>query len=78
MNWIAGLALSALLAGCASPCPPPPAPEVITKTRVVDTTCDWTRPIYLDKSDVLSDATAKAILAHNETGAKACNWKPLK
>ncbi|MBB3011614.1 hypothetical protein [Cupriavidus alkaliphilus] len=78
MNWTAGLALSAaLLAGCQT-CPPAPAPEVVTKTRVVDTACDWTRPIYLDKSDVLSDATAKAILAHNQAGAKACNWKPLR
>ena len=78
MNWTAGLALStALLAGCET-CPPAPSPEVITKTRVVDTACDWTRPIYLDKSDVLSDATAKAILAHNQAGAKACNWKPLR
>ncbi|WP_199730044.1 hypothetical protein [Paraburkholderia sp. BL17N1] len=55
-----------------------PPPEVITKTRVVDTACDWVKPIYLDKTDVLSDATAKAILAHDQAGAKNCNWKPLK
>jgi hypothetical protein len=54
------------------------APEVVTKTRIVDTSCDWVKPIYLDKMDVLSDATAKAILAHDLAGAKACNWKPLK
>jgi hypothetical protein len=79
MNWKTGLALSALalLAGCAASCPPA-APEVVTKTRIVDTSCDWVKPIYLDKSDVLSDATAKAILAHDQAGAKACNWKPLK
>lgn len=68
-----------LVSGCASTaCPPPPVPEVVTKTRIVDTSCDWVKPIYLDKSDVLSDATAKAILAHDQAGAKACNWKPLK
>lgn len=78
MNWTLGLAASVLLAGCAASCPPAQPPEIITKTRVADTACDWTRPIYLDKSDVLSDDTAKAILAHNQAGAKACNWKPLR
>jgi hypothetical protein len=68
------------LAGCAATCPPPNSlpPEVVTKTRVVDTSCDWVKPIYLDKADVLSDATAQAILAHDNAGAKNCNWKPLK
>lgn len=67
-----------LLAGCATECPPTATPDVVTKTRIVDTGCDWVKPIYLDKSDVLSDATAKAILAHDQAGAKACGWKPLK
>ncbi|HKT65944.1 MAG TPA: hypothetical protein VJR91_20430 [Burkholderia sp.] len=49
----------------------------MTKTRVVDTACDWTRPIYVSKTDVLSDDTARAILAHNQAGAKVCGWKPL-
>lgn len=81
MNFRIGLASSALfaLAACQT-CPTvtTPPPEVITKTRVVDTSCDWVKPIYLDKTDVLSDATAKAILAHDQAGAKNCNWKPLK
>lgn len=79
MNCRTGLgsALAVLLAGCAAACPPNAAPEVVTKTRVVDTSCDWARPIYLDKADVLSDATAKAILAHDQAGASHCNWKPL-
>ncbi len=78
MNFRIGLASSVLLlAGCATTCPPQPAPEVVTKTRVVDTSCDWVKPIYLDKTDVLSNATAKAILAHDQAGAKNCNWKPL-
>jgi hypothetical protein len=71
-------ALLALLTGCAATCPPTAAPEVVTKTRIVDTSCDWVKPIYLDKTDVLSDATAAAILAHDEAGAAHCNWKPLK
>jgi hypothetical protein len=49
--------------------------KVVTQTRVVDTACDWTKPIFVSKTDVLSDDTAKAILAHNETGAKNCGWK---
>lgn len=81
MNWLrTGLASSALalLAACAATCPPAAAPEVVTKTRVVDTSCDWVKPIYLDKTDVLSDPSAAAILAHNKAGAAHCNWKPLK
>lgn len=81
MNLRTGLATSALvlLAACqACPTLAPPEPEVVTKTRIVDTACDWVKPIYLDKTDVLSDATAKAILAHDQAGAKNCNWKPLK
>ncbi|PRG17960.1 hypothetical protein C6Q35_28300 [Burkholderia multivorans] len=66
-----------VLAGCTSTCPPPSAPRVETKTRVVDTACDWTKPIYLDRADVLSDATARAILEHNRSGARVCGWKPL-
>jgi len=66
------------VAGCGATCAPAAAPEVVTKTRIVDTACDWVKPIYLDKTDVLSDATAKAILAHDKAGAKKCNWKPLK
>jgi hypothetical protein len=81
MNSTLGLSsvlACALLAGCPATCPPTTAPDVVTKTRIVDTGCDWAKPIYLDKSDVLSDATAKAILTHDQAGAKICNWKPLK
>lgn len=57
---------------------PPPAPEVriVTQTKLVDTACDWVKPIFVSKGDVLSDETAAAILAHNQTGAKNCGWKP--
>lgn len=53
-----------------------PEPQVVVQTKIVDTACDWTRPIYVDKADVLSDETAATILAHNRAGAKVCGWKP--
>lgn len=65
--------LSLTLAACATT---PPAPEIITKTRTVDTACDWAKPIYVSKKDVLTDDTAKQIIAHNEAGAARCGWKP--
>lgn len=30
----------------------------------------------LSRSDVLTRQTKNQILAHNETGAKLCGWKP--
>lgn len=60
------------LAACATQ----PAPEIVTKTRTVDTGCDWTKAIYVSKKDVLTDDTAKQIIAHNEAGAARCGWKP--
>jgi hypothetical protein len=49
-------------------------PEVQVRTRIIDTGCDWTRPIYVSALDVLTDATAQAILAHDEAGATHCGW----
>lgn len=51
-------------------------PAVQVRTRLVDTACDWAKPIYVSATDVLSDATAKAILSHNQSGATHCGWKP--
>lgn len=71
----------ALLSSCATDGPaikPEPEVKIVTQTRLVDTACDWTKPIFVSKSDVLTDETARAILAHNQTGAKNCGWKPLK
>lgn len=72
------LVLCLTLAGCCttSGANDPPEPQVVVKTRTVDTACDWTRPIYVDKADVLTDDTAKSILAHNRAGQKVCGWKP--
>ena len=70
-----------LLTSCATngadqATPPVAEPEVVVKTRIVNTGCDWTKPIYVSSTDVLSDETAKAILAHNRAGAAQCGWKP--
>ncbi|KGU91645.1 hypothetical protein X880_6107 [Burkholderia pseudomallei MSHR4032] len=51
-------------------------PQIVVKTRVTDTACDWTKPIYVSKTDILSDDTARAILTHNLAGGKNCGWKP--
>lgn len=74
--------LAVLSSGCATDGPAtkspavPCEPQIVVKTRVTDTACEWTRPIYVSKTDVLSDDTARAILAHNMAGAKVCGWKP--
>jgi len=41
----------------------------------VNPDCNF-RPIYFDPADRLTDATEKAIIAHNEKGAALCGWKP--
>lgn len=55
-----------------------PETKVVTQTKIVDTSCDFLEPIYVSKTDVLSDATAKAILAYDKTGAAKCGWKTSK
>lgn len=40
------------------------------------TECDWASPIRPSQSDVLTTATARQILAHNETGERLCGWAP--
>ncbi|WP_208452888.1 hypothetical protein [Burkholderia gladioli] len=75
MGAVVELMLVALVA-CTSA--PPAAPvQIETRTKVVDTSCSWTKPIYLNKADVLTDDTAAEILEHNRAGAKNCGWKPL-
>jgi hypothetical protein len=32
-------------------------PEVQVRTRIIDTGCDWVRPIYVSARDVLTDCT---------------------
>lgn len=40
--------------------------------------CGPWKPIYVSSDDVLTDSTAKAVLQHDETGAKLCGWKPTR
>ena len=58
-----------LLASCATP-----ASRVIKP----DPCAGWS-PIYVSKQDVLTDLTAKAVLAHDLHGVQAGCWKaPVK
>jgi hypothetical protein len=34
--------------------------------------CEWARPVYVSRSDVLTDGTARQILTHNETWRRVC------
>lgn len=70
------LLTSCATSGAAPEKTPVVEPLVQVKTRFVDTACDWTKPIYVSETDVLSDETARAILAHNRAGAAQCGWKP--
>lgn len=36
--------------------------------------CGPWRPILVSRADALTEDTARAILAHNLTGAKLCSW----
>jgi hypothetical protein len=38
--------------------------------------CAVARPIFPSRTDVLSEGTARQMLAHNETGAARCGWSP--
>lgn len=74
------VALVLLLAGCgAAPVREQAVvPEVVTKTRVVDTACQWVVPIHPAKTDILADSTARQINAYYEAGVKHCGWPALK
>lgn len=36
--------------------------------------CMVSMPIFVSQHDDLTDGTAKQILAHNELGARLCDW----
>jgi len=64
-DWKRNVAIAIVLglSACA-----PVAPEI----RVVDTGCDWTKPILVEPGDQMVDRTARSVLAHNETWARRC------
>lgn len=67
------------MSGCAAgPATETPEPKIVTQTRVIDTGCQWVRPILPSKADVMTDGTASQIAAHNEMGEQKCGWKPPK
>lgn len=39
-----------------------------------DSFCQVGRPIYISRSDVLTDLTARQILDHNAGGKELCKW----
>lgn len=62
MRWTATwIALAILLASCAG-------------TGAGTDACAPWRPILVAETEVLSHATARAILAHNRTGRRLCGW----
>lgn len=63
--------LALLLISCAQSIPVTKPPV----TKVIDTGCSWTGLILISKKDVLSDGTARQILAHNETWEANCDGK---
>ncbi len=51
--------------------------EVVkARTVLIDTACDWVRPIFISKSDTLTIETARSILVHNETWEAQCKKQP--
>jgi hypothetical protein len=40
----------------------------------VDVCGPW-KPIYPGAADVVTDGTARQILAHNEVGERLCDWR---
>lgn len=62
MRWmIVCGAMLALLSGCGR-----------TGSATDAGGCEWARPIYVGRADVLTDETARAVLAHNEAWAAIC------
>lgn len=64
LRLLAVLTLLLPLAGCKSGCVTKPDP------------CAGWEPIYPSRSDVLTDGTARQILAHDEHGKAIGCWKP--
>lgn len=68
-----------LLASCSTnlAATKPVEPSVIQKIVTVDTACQWLTPIYISRADVLTDGTARQILAYDKTYVANCG-KPSK
>lgn len=62
--------------GSAQPAQTPALQPVQAQTRIVDTSCDWVKAIYLAASDVdvISPLLAREIDDHNKAGVQHCDW----
>ena len=56
-----------LLMSCAAT-----LPEIKTEVKVVDTSCNWVKVISISDADVITDGTARQLLAHNRQVVKNC------
>jgi len=54
----------------------PALAPVQAQTRIVDTSCDWVKAIYLVAADVdaISPFLAREIDDHNKAGVQHCGW----
>ncbi|WP_428945284.1 hypothetical protein ACQK5W_04185 [Pantoea sp. FN060301] len=61
-----------LISSCATNGPAKPV--------VIDTACDWVKPVYLTPGDiqVMDMQTKRDVLAHNETWQKNCQPSAAK
>lgn len=65
------ICLSAMfLASCVAT-----TPEIRTEVKIVDTSCNWVKPITISFNDNLTDITARQILAYNRLVKKNCPGK---
>ena len=65
MRYLLVIAALMMLVGCAS------KPD----TQLVDTSCSWVKPIFIDKGDKLTNKTAEEILAHDDKWKQFCGSK---
>lgn len=61
--WLSALAMVSLTS-CAGSGP-----------ATTSAACDIFKPIYFQDADQMTRATEKAIIAHNERGARICGWR---
>ncbi len=72
---LAILITSSTLAGCTLTELTRQDPEVVYKTRTVDTACQWTKIITVSRDDRMTDETWNQLLAHNKEWVRRCGTK---
>jgi nitrogen regulatory protein PII len=71
---LAAYAMGALLTSCAVTGCGMTREREIREATTDSTYCNTAKPIYIAKSDAISDETARQILEHNLTGKALCGW----